>query len=86
MSAPMQKADKAQEMALQTHIKALSLTPCLSASSLDVLIVLLLILRAHLLLQSGAPLAATKATTLSSIGRDDSEEAPGEGAREAVCE
>lgn len=70
----------------KTHIKALSLTPCLSASSLEVLMVLLLILRAHRFLQSGAPLAATNATTLSIIGRELSEEAPGEGAREPFWE
>lgn len=67
-------------------MKALSLTPCLSASSLEVLIVLLFILRAHRFLQSGAPLAATYATTLSMIGNELSEEAPGEGAREPFRE
>lgn len=65
-----------------TNMNALSLTPCLSANSLEVLIVLLLIFRAHLFFQSEAPLAATKATTLSMIGRELSEEAPGEGARD----
>lgn len=44
--------------------------------------VLLLIFLAHRFFQSDAPLADTKATTLSIIGRELSEEAPGDGARE----
>jgi hypothetical protein len=63
-------------------MKALSLTPCLWASSLDLPMVLVLMRLAHRFLQSGAPLAATKATTLSIMGRELSEEAPGDGARE----
>lgn len=47
---------------------------------------LLRILLAHLRLQSGAPLAATKATTLSMSGNELSEEAPGDGAREGSSE
>lgn len=66
-------------------MKALSLTPCLSASSLDVLMVLLRILRAQRFFQSEAPLAATKATTLSMMGRELSDEAPGEGARDPLA-
>lgn len=42
-----------------THMKALSLTPCLSANSLDLPIVFVLMRLAHRFLQSGAPLAAT---------------------------
>lgn len=42
-----------------THMNALSCTPCLSASSLDLPMVLVLIRLAHLFLQSGAPLADT---------------------------
>lgn len=71
---------------LKTHIKALSLTPCLWASSLDLPMVFVLMRFAHRFLQSGAPLAATKATTLSIIGSELSEEAPGEGAREPFRE
>lgn len=67
-----------------THMKALSLTPCLSASSLEVLMALLLIRRAHRFRQSEAPLAATKATTLSMMGNELSDEAPGESAPEPV--
>lgn len=64
------------------YIQALCSTPCLSASSLDLAMVLLLIFLAHLRLQSGAPLAATKATTESMMGNEFSEEAPGEAARD----
>lgn len=67
-------------------MKALSLTPCLSASSLDLPMVFVLMRFAHRFLQSGAPLAATYATTLSIMGSELSDEAPGEGAREPFRE
>jgi hypothetical protein len=65
-------------------MKALSLTPCLWASSLDLPMVFVLMRLAQRFLQSGAPLAATKATTLSMMGSELSDEAPGEGAREPL--